>query len=158
MYDALQDGWGRWQLGFHALFTMAANCPNLKELTISEEHLEVSLPITPLNGVPDSSCSDRARGAGSGGGRGWGWAGGRGRGRGKGKGDGEGKETAKAKGDGKCLCLKHHVMCAKTTSPLMACLPFVSTLYHAVHALNVPCQLTDPSQKSCMCIAGGCGG
>lgn len=34
------DGWGRWQLGFHALFTMAANCPNLRELTISEEHLE----------------------------------------------------------------------------------------------------------------------
>ncbi|KAL3147012.1 hypothetical protein ABBQ38_014978 [Trebouxia sp. C0009 RCD-2024] len=34
------DGWGRWQLGFHALFTLAANCPNLKELTISEEHLE----------------------------------------------------------------------------------------------------------------------
>ena len=42
----MQDGWGRWQLGFHALFTLAANCPNLKELTISEEHLEVSL--TPL--------------------------------------------------------------------------------------------------------------
>ncbi len=39
--DAMQDGWGRWQLGFHALFTMAANCPNLRELTISEEHLEV---------------------------------------------------------------------------------------------------------------------
>ena len=37
----VQDGWGRWQLGFHALFTLAANCPNLKELTISEEHLEV---------------------------------------------------------------------------------------------------------------------
>ena len=37
----MQDGWGRWQLGFHALFTLAANCPNLKELTISEEHLEV---------------------------------------------------------------------------------------------------------------------
>lgn len=50
VYDAIlinslmQDGWGRWQLGFHALFTMAANCPNLRELTISEEHLEVSFP------------------------------------------------------------------------------------------------------------------
>lgn len=42
-YTVLQDGWGRWQLGFHALFTLAANCPNLKELTISEEHLEVSM-------------------------------------------------------------------------------------------------------------------
>ncbi len=41
LYAAMQDGWGRWQLGFHALFTMAANCPNLRELTISEEHLEV---------------------------------------------------------------------------------------------------------------------
>lgn len=43
----MQDGWGRWQLGFHALFTLAANCPNLKELTISEEHLEVSPPPQP---------------------------------------------------------------------------------------------------------------
>ncbi len=41
IYCFVQDGWGRWQLGFHALFTLAANCPNLKELTISEEHLEV---------------------------------------------------------------------------------------------------------------------
>ena len=40
---AIQDGWGRWQLGFHALFTIAANCPNLKELIISEEHLEVGI-------------------------------------------------------------------------------------------------------------------
>lgn len=50
----LQDGWGRWQLGFHALFTLAANCPNLKELSISEEHLEVSnltcMPELPLDG------------------------------------------------------------------------------------------------------------
>ena len=43
----MQDGWGRWQLGFHALFTLAANCPNLKELTISEEHLEVR-PVRPV--------------------------------------------------------------------------------------------------------------
>lgn len=41
IYCFLQDGWGRWQLGFHALFTLAANCPTLRELTISEEHLEV---------------------------------------------------------------------------------------------------------------------
>ena len=56
VYCFVQDGWGRWQLGFHALFTLAANCPNLRELTISEEHLEVRhLQLTNVSHKPYGS-------------------------------------------------------------------------------------------------------
>ena len=37
-------GLGQWQLGFASLFTLAANCPRLKELSISEEQLVVRCP------------------------------------------------------------------------------------------------------------------
>ena len=74
---------------------------------------------------------------------------------------GKGKEGGGKRGPGResevFVFLTHHVLCATTTSPLMACLPFIPALYNAAHALDVPCNWIDPSQTSCMCVAGGCG-
>ena len=44
-------GLGQWQFGFASLFTLAANCPRLKELTISEEQLVVSCPALVCSGA-----------------------------------------------------------------------------------------------------------